>query len=149
MNHKATLLVLMSLCLSGCMSASVTMYPVAGPYAAVVPLPVVKAIASGIEGNSGTITMTMPNGEKCKGTWSSVAPQYSAVTTGSLFSVYGGTIYGSTVSSGLLPGVNKGQAFAPCDKGTTVNAEFYTGSGTASGYGIAKDSNGNVYKMLF
>lgn len=30
-----------------------------------------------------------------------------------------------------------------------MQAEFFTGSGTANGYGIAKDSRGNVYKMLF
>ncbi len=36
-----------------------------------------------------------------------------------------------------------------CSRGTTIEAEFFTGSGTANGYGIARDSNANIYKMLF
>jgi hypothetical protein len=28
-------------------------------------------------------------------------------------------------------------------------AEFLTGSGTTNGYGVAVDSDGNVYKLLF
>lgn len=36
-----------------------------------------------------------------------------------------------------------------CSDNTRFDVEFFTGSGTANGYGIAKDTNGNVYKMLF
>ncbi len=66
----------------------------------------------------------------------------------SLFTQYGHiTGFGTSVSN--VPGVNKGQAMSFCQSGTTLEAEFVTGSGTANGYGVARDSNGNVYKMLF
>jgi hypothetical protein len=71
-----------------------------------------------------------------------------AVTTTSLFGQYG-AITGIGVMSGPAPGVNRGEAFLTCSRGSTLQAEFYTGSGTANGYGIAKDSSGNVYKMIF
>ncbi|OJH53467.1 hypothetical protein ATN81_18940 [Agrobacterium pusense] len=135
--------------LCGCVSADVNMYPVDGPLSKQHPLPVVKAKAGGVESNSGPMIMTLPDKQECKGTWSSVAPKTGSVSTGALFSAYGGALFGSTVTTGILPGVNKGQAFVACNRGTTLEAEFYTGSGTANGYGIAKDSDGNVYKMLF
>ena len=125
-------------------STTVNLYPVQGPLASQRPLPVIAATADGILGNTGNLTMTMPNGEVCSGKWSSVAPQYAGSV--SLFGQYG-TAAG--FATGIQPGVNKGQAFLSCTLGTTVEAEFYTGSGTASGYGIAKDSKSNVYKMLF
>ncbi len=66
---------------------------------------------------------------------------------GALFSQYG-TVVGFSYS-GIQPGVNKGHAFMTCSHGTTFEAEFFTGSGTANGYGIARDSNENIFKMLF
>lgn len=147
-NETASALIACAL-LSGCMSADVSMYPVEGPLSKQLPLPVLKAKAVGVESNSGPILVTLPDKQECKGTWSSVAPKTGSVSTGALFSAYGGALFGSTVTTGILPGVNKGQAFMACNRGTTLEAEFYTGSGTANGYGIAKDTNGNVYKMLF
>ncbi|WP_048648979.1 hypothetical protein [Nitratireductor soli] len=137
------------LLLAGCISQDVKLYPVEGPLAGQVPLPVVQAKAVGVETNSGPLSLTLPSGEKCQGTWSSVAPRFQTVSTGSLFSSYGGAIFGSGVTTGNVAGVNKGHAFLSCSAGTTIDAEFFTGSGTANGYGIAKDSQGNVYKMLF
>lgn len=139
-----------SLCLmvAGCMSQKVELYPVQGPLSKQVPLPVLHATANGVENNTGSINATLSGGEVCQGKWSSVAPTFGAVTTGSLIGRYG-TILGSSVTTGIVPGTNKGQAFLSCSRGTTMEAEFYTGSGTANGFGIAKDSKGNVYKMLF
>lgn len=140
-------LVALAVCLAGC-STTVNFFPVEGPMAAIKPLPVIIANADGITGNTGNISLRMPNGENCTGKWSSVAPRYGGVTSGSLFTQYG-AIAGFSVSSGILPGVNKGQAFLTCTGGTTIEAEFFTGSGTANGYGVARDSNANVYKMIF
>jgi hypothetical protein len=116
--------------------------------ASLKPLPVIVATVDGITGNTGGIILSMPGGESCTGKWSSVAPRYAGVTTGSLFSRYG-AVAGFAVTSGILPGVNRGQAFLTCAAGTTIKAEFFTGSRTANGYGVARDSNANVYKMLF
>ena len=132
--------------LGGCInSTSVNFYPVRGPLAAQRPPPVVVAKVDGILGNTGNVYMELPGGEMCTGRWSSVAPTH--VTSGTLFMTYGTTV--GFTASGIQPGVNKGQAFATCSGGTTVEAEFYTGSGTANGYGVAKDSKSNVYKMVF
>lgn len=141
--------ILMASLMTGCVSHSVDFYPVQGPLAQQVPLPIIKAKAVGVEGNSGPITLTLPGGESCSGRWSSVAPKFAAVSSGSLFSLYGGALFGSSVTTGIMPGTNKGQAFLTCSRGTTIESEFVTGSGTANGYGISRDSAGNVYKMLF
>lgn len=133
--------------LSAC-STTANLYPVEGPLSRENPVPTVVVKVDGITSNTGGFNLLMPDGAICTGRWSSVAPQYAATTTTSLFSRYGTvTGYGTTV--GIVPGVNKGQAFATCSDNTRLEVEFYTGSGTANGYGIAKDTNGNVYKMIF
>jgi len=48
-----------------------------------------------------------------------------------------------------VPGVNKGEAVLVGDRGTVIQVEFYTGSGTANGTGVAKDNKGNTWKVLF
>lgn len=136
------------LLLGGC-STTLDLYPVQGPLSLQRPLPTAKGVADGIAGNSGKLTITLANGQVCVGRWSSVAPQYAGVTTGSLFNTYGAIAGFSSVASGIVPGINRGQAFASCPDGNTIEAEFFTGSGTADGYGVAKDGEGNVYKMLF
>lgn len=59
------------------------------------------------------------------------------------------SVYGSSYSIENVPGVNKGEAMLVCDKGTLMQVEFLTGSGTANGTGIAKDNRGNIFKVLF
>jgi hypothetical protein len=132
---------------SGC-SQPVTLYPVQGPLSKQQPLPTIAAQADGILGNTGDLSLTLPDGEACRGKWSSAAPQQVSVSTGSLFSMYGSAA-GYGVTAGNVPGVNRGEAFLTCDRSTTIQAEFFTGSGTANGYGVAKDSRGNIYKMIF
>jgi hypothetical protein len=133
--------------LSAC-STTANLYPVQGPLSLQKPVPILIATVDGITGNTGGFNFTMPDGAACSGRWSSVAPQHVTVTTSSLFSRYGTvTGYGTTV--GNVPGVNKGQAFAICSDNTRFDVEFLTGSGTANGYGIATDTNDNVYKMIF
>lgn len=129
---------------SGC-STTVNLYPVQGPLASRVPLPTLIATADGITGNTGNLSLKTVDGEDCSGKWSSVAPMTAG--SGTLFGQFG-SLVGFTYA-GILPGVNKGYAFMTCSRGTTIEAEFYTGSGTANGYGIARDSHKNVYKMLF
>jgi hypothetical protein len=130
--------------LGGC-STTANLYPIEGPLSKVLPLPTVVASVDGILGGTGNFNLTLPNGEKCEGKWSSAAPMQTS--SGTLFSTYGGIA--NFVVIGPKPGVNRGEAFAACSGGTTIQAEFFTGSGTANGYGIARDSASNIYKMLF
>jgi hypothetical protein len=123
--------------LSGC-SLTATMIPVAGPLAT-PPAPVLSVHVDGIMGNSGNLTFAMPNGESCKGRWSSAAGTGLSVGAGSLINQYGSTyLSGYSVSAGN--GHNPGQALASCTRDRTFQVEFITGAGTAHGFGIGKDS---------
>lgn len=129
-------------------SVPVNLYPVKGPLSEQQQKPVLTATAHDVQRNTGQFDVIMPNGEKCTGQWSSAAGVTLSHSTASLFSQYG-TVTGFATSISNVPGVNRGQAMSFCPSGRTLEAEFVTGSGTANGYGIAKDSDGNIYKMLF
>ena len=98
-------------------SATATLYPVDGPLSRLQPLPVLTATVDGITGNTGGISLLMPDGELCSGRWSSLAPMSvgysgataSGVTTSGMASVWS-TVYGSGFSVRNVPGVNKGEA---------------------------------------
>ncbi len=90
----------------------------------------------------------MPDGERCQGKWSSVAPMAVSHSRVTLFSQYG-SVFGSGMAVANKPGVNRGEAILIGERGTRMEVEFFTGSGTANGYGLAKDNQGNIYKVLF
>jgi hypothetical protein len=58
-------------------------------------------------------------------------------------------VYGAGFSVSNLAGVNRGEAMLTGPKGTVLQVEFFTGSGTANGNGVAKDNHGNVFKVIF
>ena len=139
------------LCLTtiGC-SLTATMVPVEGPLSERRPLPVLEVKVDGIMGNSGDLSFTMPDGETCSGRWSSAAGGGDVtVTSGSLVSEYGSAYLSSYSISSDGSGQNPGQAIATCSDGRTVLVEFITGAGTAHGFGIAKDTEENVYRFVF
>jgi hypothetical protein len=137
-------------------STTATLYPVDGPLSKNQPLPVLTASVDGIIGNTGGIFLTLPDGEQCNGKWSSLAPMSvgfstasaSGATTNGMASAWA-TVYGSGFSVGNLTGINKGEAMLVGNRGTVIQVEFYTGSGTANGSGVDKDNKGNIFKVLF
>lgn len=143
--HSAFLL--LAFALSGC-STTAHLYPVEGTLSKTVPLPEIEAQVNGIMGNTGSISLTMPDGEQCSGRWSSAAGQTVSAETVNLWSQYG-SVGGTSIKVANQGGVNRGEAVLKCDKGGLVEAEFYTGSGTANGFGKAKDNRGNVFKVIF
>ena len=144
---RLTLIVLLVTPLCGC-SLTATMIPVEGPLSQLRPVPVIQAKADGIMGNSGNITFTMPDGGECKGRWSSAAGAGVTVGSAGLISQHGAThLSGYSVSTGT--GQNPGQALAVCSTGRSIQLEFVTGAGTAHGFGIAKDNEGNIYRFVF
>jgi hypothetical protein len=153
--YKVLGVVISATLLAAC-STTATLYPIDGPLSKQQPLPILTATVDGIMGNTGGISMTLPDGERCTGKWSSIAPMSVGVSTASasgsainsMTSVWT-TVYGSGFSLSNLPGVNKGEAMLVGDRGTVIQVEFYTGSGTANGSGVAKDNKGNIYKILF
>jgi hypothetical protein len=124
------------------------MVPVQGPLSEVRPVPVIEAKADGIMGNSGNLTFTMPDGGACKGRWSSAAGAGLTIGSAGLLAEYGSTyLSGYSLSTGS--GQNPGQALAVCSTGRSLQLEFVTGAGTAHGFGIGKDSEGNIYRFVF
>jgi hypothetical protein len=122
------------------------LYPVRGPLAAANPQPIYTLIMNGLY-NTGTLTATLPDGEKCKGDWNAISPtdpnarQMSAVWD----SVYGSgffvaNVLGSRVFAGA---VLKG------DRGTTLNVQIYDPKpGDVSAVvGVATDNSGNEFKL--
>ena len=143
--------IILAALLCGC-STRASLFPVDGPLARMSPPPILEATVDGIMGNTGNIFLGMPDGETCKGRWSSLAPvhvkQPAASASGGMAALWA-SVYGSSYSVENVPGVNKGEAMLVCDKGTVMQVEFLTGSGTANGTGIAKDNRGNIFKVLF
>ena len=140
--------------LIGC-STTATFFPIAGSLSQAKPITPIIATVDGIWGNTGKISLVLTGGEACSGIWSSVAPTSSSANIGfgtasisSNMASAWGSAYGSGFSVGNMASVNRGEAMLICNKGTTIQVEFFTGSGTANGYGVAKDSNGNVFKVL-
>jgi len=133
--------------LVGCTSTA-SLFPVKGPLSKQTPVPTIQATVNGITGNSGEITLAMPDGESCFGKWSSAAGAGIGAGTGSLISKYG-PVYGVGASVNTGTRQNPDLAFLSCDQGRTIQIEFVRGTGTASGFGIAKDNKGNIYRVLF
>lgn len=144
---KLLLLTVVLSVLAGC-SITASVYPIAGPMSEQLPLPVLAAQVHSVHKNTGQIDMMLPSGEKLVGKWSSIAPQSSSATIGALSSTWT-TVFGSSFTTANLPGVNRGEAMLVGDRGTVMEVEFFTGSGTANGTGVAKDNQGNYYKVLF
>ena len=134
------------LALGGC-SLKATMIPVEGPMSQIKPPPVIHVKADGIMGNSGNISFTLPTGDACKGRWASAAGSGVSVMSASLIGQYGSTYLTGIATNGS--GQNPGQALATCPSGRTFQIEFVTGAGTAHGFGIGKDNEGNVYRFVF
>jgi hypothetical protein len=142
-------LALISGVLQGCSSSTTaSLFPVEGPLSKSNQPVSIVAKVGGIFGNSGPFEVVLPVNIVCKGKWSSVAPTFSESSNVFLLTKYG-SISGTSQSSGIVPGANKGQAYAQCSDGNSLNAEFVTGSGTANGYGFAEDKKGNVFKLIF
>ncbi len=147
--------VLCAFLLNAC-AISGDLYPVEGPLSKSQPLPVIPIKIDGVTGNSGPTSLTLPSGEKCHGRWSVVAPRMAGIVRhSSAGTVSSGLdtafiqIHGTSFVNMSAPGINRGQAMLTGDQGTVIEAAFLVGSGTASGYGAAKDNRGNVFKLLF
>ena len=136
-------LILIVFIFSGC-SITLELYPVKGPLASKIPVRVIKAKATNVTSNSGKCFLTMSDGEKCEGRWSSTGGVRNSTNNYSLLLSYGQEL-------GLSPrgNENRGYAMLLGDKDTSIEIEFLTGKGTAHGFGVAKDNKGNLFKVLF
>ncbi len=152
MKTRAVLLVCGVLLLSGCIGTG-RLYPVQGPLAAQTAPPVFAATITGFA-NSGNITVTLANGEVCRGAWGLVSR--AATDAGATTSVnwpkvwdavYGGGYYTANVLGSRL----HVRSTLTGSKGTTLDVEMYRrdvpGQMTEI-HGVAQDSAGNIYKLV-
>jgi hypothetical protein len=128
--------------LGACNATTVNLYPARGSWALETPLPIITASIEGVGGPSGRITMTMPDQETCSGQWSAVP--FPPGTT-SLWDQYS-LVAGFSHIPGR-PGGTRSESSLSCARGTTVQAEFFTEG--RQGFGVATDSRGNIYRILF
>jgi hypothetical protein len=131
---------------AGC-SLTAMMVPVEGPLSLVTPTPVIPVKVTGIQSQTGALSFTLPHAETCTGRWSSAGGASVSVGGASLLSQYGAAYisgYGVSTSGGQNPG----QALGTCGSGRTFQMDFVTG-GSAHGFGIGKDNEGNVYRFIF
>ena len=146
--------------LTGC-SRNARLYPVQGPLASQTPMPVYVAKLSGAL-NSGTFTATLENGDVYSGRWS-VVPQPKApkgqipVTNPSAgaMSAEWDAVYGSGYYVAHVLGARlyaRAELKSGADK--ILKVEMYqppvkTDETGINIKGVAKDSNGNIFKVAF
>jgi hypothetical protein len=159
---KARLLVVL-LALStftGCLTAlNARLYPVKGTLAAQAPRPVLAARIALRQ--KGEISLTLADGETATGRWTDARPIWSPNrVTGPALSPYGemATLWDSVYGPGyyesqVLRSPIHAQATVNGNKGTVLNVEFlredeqHYRSTCYVLLGVAKDSNGNIYKI--
>jgi len=129
--------------LSGCLTKEVNLYPVSDKGGLIH---LIRLRASGLEGASGSLTGTLPNGAVCHGKWASTVSTMNGTIVNHKWNANGLTTM-LTQKSGITPGRNPGRAFLSCSDGTLIDIEFVTGS-AKSGYGQARDNRGNVYRVI-
>ena len=156
MQKYSVLAVLSIITLWGC--ATARMYPVKGPLASQVPAPVYHAKISAAF-DSGTLSATLNNGELFRVPMSMVGASGTSAQNLSAEwdSVFGTGYYNNRVLTAQfhLAGAATGS------RGTVLRVELYKNeirpvpaiknddSAVIEMNGIAKDSNGNVYKLDF
>lgn len=130
------------LALTGC-SATLHLYPIEGPLAERQPAPVLRVHARGI--SSGTLDLTLPDGEHCLGPWTPVLPGSPATDLAPVWDeVYGPGFH----RAHILGAANLGRAILRGPGDTTVTLEFFKDTPKeAPLQGVARDNRGNRYKF--
>lgn len=142
--------------LSGCYLNG-RLYPVQGPLASQTPPPIFSVRMSGAI-STGTLTVTLANGEVCKGAWGMVnrnptrGGQGAAQAPPNLLAAWD-TVYGQGFYTAHVLGAKLHvQAVLTGNKGTIIHAELYrpdTPNGLNEIRGVGVDNNGNIYKFSF
>jgi hypothetical protein len=133
-----------------------TLYPVQGPAAAQAPPPVMTAKFSGA--NSGKFTLVQAHGESFQGQWAFVTPSFVSTKTPQDPAAYlpqpnlafaWDAVYGQGYFLAQVIGTRIRQVVATGDHGTVIQVECLYGDFHAGFNGVAFDSKGNLYKVVF
>jgi hypothetical protein len=171
MKAKFTLILLCAGLISGC-HAYVHLYPVQGPLAALAPPPVYTAkvslvpnwskpvtVGSHANDKAGKISVALAEGESFDGTWKEVyekaGTQSASAKSPGMDNLAGAwdAVYGSGYYDAHVLGTPLFvQTAITGSQGTVLTVEWFEqGYGTDDlvAKGVAKDSKGNVYKLVF
>jgi hypothetical protein len=144
--------------LVGC-SATFHLYPVHAPIIGQNPPPVIEAHITQPASQLGVISLVLPDGEACQGTWLqdiATAPSQGAQLaswSGVMdLSIVWDEVYGAGYYLAKVVGArNFGHAVLKGVKGTIIRIDFlYFQSGNTVievARGVAKDDKGNIYKL--
>ncbi len=159
MNRRLVFLSLSIFVLTGC--ATGRLYPIKGPLSAQTPPPIYVANFKGAF-NSGSLTVTLANGEVCKGRWETIRrpknAKESAAISGapaSNLSAEWDTVYGPGFYVAHVLGARLyARSTLTGSKGTVLNVEMYKpdnneNNTAAAVKGVAKDNTDNIYKLAF
>ena len=125
-------------------------YPVQGPLAEQSPVPVALAKFTG-PFSSGNLSLTLPDGEVCKGRWHATSTPANSPLQSAWDSTYGKGFYVAHVLGAHL----YAQATIRGNRGTVLNVEMYRSETTENTAdvergpvrGVAQDNRGNTYKV--
>lgn len=136
------------------------LYPVRGPYSTQSAPPVFSAKMSGGV-RSGTMSVTMPGGEKGAGHWvwaraerpPAQKSDAAASAPESVASVWD-AVYGQKFYVSHVLGNRVARADITGDRGTRLQMEMYRPVGESGDVpvnfrGVARDNKGNIYKVVF
>jgi hypothetical protein len=132
---KPALISIVALLLAGCASAH--LYPIQGPLAAKVPPPTYNVKME----YGDSISVVRGRGDNCDGVWLAVVKEDPAVRD---LAAAWDLAYGNGYFLANILGHNGiARSTVTCPKGGTVEVEFNTTQG------VAKDSDGNIFKLKF
>src|SRR5262249_8230725 len=135
----------------GCLTAlNARLYPIKGPLAAQVPAPVLAARIALRQ--NGEISLTLADGETATGRWveGTANPSLNREMAPIWDAIYGQGFYTSQVLRTQL----YARATVSGNRGTVLNVEFFREVETHYRTtcfvlsGVAKDNNGNIYKLM-
>ena len=149
----AAFLLLLAGTISGCYLNG-HLFPVRGPLASMTPPPTLSARVSG-EFNSGNMSVTLPDGEICKGQLSTVSQNpaqnnghQGASLASAWDSVYGQGFYTAHILGAKL--LLRGRLTG--NNGAFLVVELYrpvTPKGVGEVKGVGSDNSGNIFKIGF
>ena len=137
------------LALSGCYSKPLGVMASEDPSFKGMDVQLAEARLHNFLSDHGTITLALPNGDKCHGKWTSSKKRFAGVPRGSLLYAMGPLTDRNVSIVGNEASSRNGKATLYCWQGTTVEVDFVTRRGTADGYGVAMDSGGRYYLLDF
>ncbi len=141
------LFVLIMILVVGCVTLKANLYPVQGPLldeGIAGPLP---AEFSWDGSGHGQVTMVMPgSGEVLTGEYSTIDNTQYGTAYGGFFSQQQYQQFFGSMQ--ITNGMQRGQAIAVGNKGTSMQIEYWT-SLSSHGFGLASDNHGNIYKLMF